>query len=133
MHPGLPDVEPFTALPTRTWELLGDKLRQAGFNAEYLEGIWPRTVRPYDACLQWPVLLWHVKRRDDVRAYVYRMFILREPVADHQAVEFCGRSLFDELVQAGVLVRTAEHQVVSVLDLRVYRGLLILCDDLSHR
>jgi 16S rRNA G966 N2-methylase RsmD len=129
----LPDIGRLAALRPGTWSLLGDRFRLARFDDEYLGRMWNSEMRPYDAALQRPILLWQVRRRRDTAAYGYRMFIMRDPVADNQAVELLGFSLMNELIEAGLLVRPKPNAVVSVLDLRMFRGMWILCDDLLHQ
>jgi SAM-dependent methyltransferase len=133
MSSELPDVTRIEALPRETWSQLAERLRLAGFDAEYLGGVSKEGMRLYDVSLQRPVLLWRVRDRRDAAAYAYRIFILRDAVADHEAIALFGCRLVDELIEAGLLVRPAPGTIVSVLNLRVFRGLLILCDDLLHQ
>jgi len=129
----LPPITRLAALPVTVWQELGARLRTAGFNAEYLEGTWQHGMRSHEASLQFPLIMWHLRSRRDPLAYAYRMFILRDPVTQDEAVEVLGHALLEDLFGAGALTHTERMLVVSVFDLRVFRGLLILCDDLSHR
>lgn len=130
---GLPDISRIAALPASTWLELGERLRRAGFTAEYLEGAWQSGMRSYEASLQRPLLLWHLRRRLDPHGYAHRMFILRDPISQHEAIDVLGDTLLGALIEAGLLFRPEPASVVSAFDLRVFRGLLVLCDDLSHR
>ena len=46
---------------------------------------------------------------------------------------YSGYSLLNNLIDVGILARPEINAVVSVLDLRLFRGLWILCDDLLHQ
>ncbi|KYF53631.1 hypothetical protein BE08_23990 [Sorangium cellulosum] len=129
----LPDITRVAALPASTWRDLGARLREAGFTEDYLEGAWRGGMRAHEPSLQRPLLLWHVRRRRDRLGYAHRMFVLRDPVAWEGAIEVLGDVLLSELLDAGLLVQPEPRRVCSAFDLRIYRGLFVLCDDLSHR
>lgn len=144
MNGFLPDISRISAVPWATWQDLGICLRAAGFDRQYREGIWQRGMRSYEHSLQRPLLLWHLRREHGPNAVAHRMFMLRDPVTEDEAVEVLGRALLEQLFGAGVLIQVEPVQpgcderpslphVVSTLDLRIFRGLQILCDDLTHR
>ena len=131
--PSLPDISPLAALPAEVWKRFGERLRAGGFDADFLQGFGRIGMKSYAASLERPMLEWHVRRRSDPASYLFRIFMLRDPVADDEAAGALGQPLVETLVDAGLLIRPEPGCVVSVLDLRIFRGLLILCDDLSHR
>jgi SAM-dependent methyltransferase len=127
---GLPDVSRLAALPRRAWIELSDRFRVAGFDGAYMGGVWKSADRPYDAPLQRPVLLWEVRRSDRPAAFAYRIFIVRDPVREQEAVHLLDRSLMGELIDALLLTQPEPRTVVSVLDIRLFRGYWSVCDDL---
>jgi hypothetical protein len=108
------------------------------FDAEHLEGIWRSAIRPYEASLQRPILIWQLRHRQAAPASAYRMFIMRDPVTEHEAVEVLGRALMEDLIEPGVVVSVFDfllsgqvllHQSVSDLQrasVRIPEGSLVI-------
>jgi hypothetical protein len=134
----LPDISRLELLPSNTWEIVGQRFRDAGFDAEHLEGIWRSAIRPYEASLQRPILIWQLRHRHAAPANAYRMFIMRDPVTEHEAVEVLGRALMDDLIEPSVVVSVFDfllsgqvllHQSVSDLQrasVRIPEGSLVI-------
>lgn len=129
----LPEILGLTRITDAGWHALGERLRRAGFDALYLPQSLQRTMRAYPTSLQFPILTWQMRKRDDPLGYAFRIFMLRDPVPEAKAEYLLGKNLLHDLLDAKLLCHSRPNEVVSLFDLRVYRGLLILCDDLSHR
>jgi SAM-dependent methyltransferase len=82
--------------------------------------------------LQRAIHRWHVQQRLDCAAHVFRMFVLGDPVSRAEAEAALGANLLGTLSTSGLMVATAEDGIVSAFVLRMYRGFLVLCDDLEH-
>ncbi len=125
----LPDISRFAAFPSASWGELGTRLREIELNGDYVDALSSSGVPEGQAA---PILLWHARRRDDPAAYAYRALSLRDPISEHQAAQAFGPALMRDLLDIGLLAQPEAGRVVSQFDLRFFRGLSILCDDLAH-
>jgi SAM-dependent methyltransferase len=131
--PALPDIGRLERVPAAIWRELAARLRGAGLGAAFLDAIQDGGLRRYDMSLQRCLLLGRARKRGDAATFAYRVFMLRDPVSEMHAVDLLGGCLLGKLIDAGLLVEPQPGAVVSAFDLRLFRGLLILCDDLLNR
>ena len=133
MHRQLPTIDDLRTLPSSVWSQLREKLQAAGFAEQYNQNVRRAAIGANADGLQRPLVLWHLRRRSDVAACAFRMCVLGDAVAITDAQQLLGCPLLDTLLNAGMLIQPDPTTVVSVFDLRVFKGLLLLCDDLSHK
>ncbi len=127
----LPDISPLSQLPRATWSEFGHRLRECGVDKEFGWALWPGRLKVYENLRQ-AIMIWRARRLHEPKAIAYRIFVLHDPVSDQEAVAMLGSNLMRQLLSAGALVRTADKSVVSLFELRLFRNLYVLCDDVSH-
>ncbi len=126
----LPDMDNLRQAYRGAWREFGLRLRAAGFGVNYLE---PRvSSNAYEAAVYRALQVWQARRKQDSLAQAHRLLVLRDPLRMTEARQVLGRGLLRELLRVGVLTSPSDDEVVGAFDLRVFRGLLVLCDDLSH-
>jgi SAM-dependent methyltransferase len=128
----LPDISRLEALPAAIWRDFGRRVSASGLMSRQVPCALQRRPTVHDR-LQAPLLMWHARRRRDPYGYAYRMLILRDPVTEGEAIAVLGPALLREFSEAGLFTRTEQSEVVSAFNCRLYRGLIILCDDLTYQ
>lgn len=128
----LPEVTGFDGVRPETWQGLATRLRDAGFGPGYLDPRGADRQQPLAALLARSLRRHLCRQRADPMALAERMFQLRDPVPARAVRDWLGDALLDRLIDGGLLTQPTADTVVSDFDLRVYRGLLLLCDDLDH-
>jgi SAM-dependent methyltransferase len=131
--PPLPETGGLELLSVDVWAQVRERLQAIEFAAQYTQNIRLAPIGAYADNLQRPLLLWHLRRLREPAAHALRMCVLRDAITFGEAGEVFGGQLLDALLAAGMLIRPEPNMVLSEFDLRVFRGLLILCDDLTHR
>jgi len=129
----LPETEGLELLSIDVWTQVRERLQAIEFAAQYAQNIRLAAIGAYADSLQRPLLLWHLRRLRKPAANAIRMYILRDAITPGEAGEIFGGPLLEALLAAGMLIRPEPDTVLSAFDLRPFRGLLILCDDLTHR
>ena len=97
----LPDLTRLESVPVRVWIELREQLRRAGFTEAYPSTVRQPAIGAHPESLQLPVVLWHLRRRRDVSAYAFRMFVLGDPVRTREAGEVLTPKLTKDLLDAG--------------------------------
>jgi len=129
----LPETEGLELLSVDVWQQVRERLQAIEFAAQCIKNVQLVAVGAYADSLKRPLLVWHLRRQCKPAAYAVRMFVLRDAITRDEAEQLFSRPLLDSLFAAGMLIRPGPDMVLSAFDLRVFRGLLILCDDLAHR
>ena len=129
----LPCIDRLASLPVELWTALRSRLDAAGFASEYAHTVRPAGIGAYADGLQRPLVLWHLRRSSDAAARAIRMFVLGDALSIDDAAELLSGPVLAALLDAALLIELEPGRVVSAFDLRVFRGLLILCDDLAHQ
>lgn len=132
MNP-LPPVDGMVGLAASHWAQFGLRLRAAGFLDEHAKSLRRTGIGQQADALQRAIVLWHLRRRTDPAACALRMFVLADPVAQTQALALLGPTLLAALRDVGMLQDAPEDGLVSRFDLRVFRGLFVVCDELLQR
>jgi SAM-dependent methyltransferase len=133
MSSPLPHVDRLASLPATLWTDLRSRLDAASFASEYTHNVRRAAIGAYADVLQRPLVLWHVRRSHEAAARAIRLFVLGDPLSIDDAAALLSGPVLDALLDAALLIEFEPGRVVSAFDLRVFRGLLILCDDLAHK
>ena len=127
----LPDIDRLRTLSPEDWRALGSRIRAISYTAEDSEPIrelGSKANNPFRA----PMAKWHARRVTEPWGTALRMLLLSDPVTEAEARGVLGDALaLERLLEAGLVVRTAEGAVVSPYLLSVAGGNLILSDNLS--
>jgi SAM-dependent methyltransferase len=124
----LPDISKLQNIPVSIFREFGDRLCDIGFAKQYPAGFEGAGVHPAN-----PLPTWHLRRRKDSLAWMQRMFVVRDPVTETEAVAAMGSALVDSFYEAGLLVAPAPDYLVSPFHVQLVEGAIILSDDPSHR